>query len=284
VANLMVCFFKRLSLLTFLMVCANGNVFAQSIDVSLRTEKPPVLSELQNIKKENTLVDSQSALPMDIREDAVKEAALSYGARGGLAWRTYEIRLELENRARYLDKIFDFRQLLIPAPSGLLIEPPIISEAQDAMLIQSSGLDAAVAEKVLNINRNARIVSTARTWRSYLEREWDEVTPPPDILRPENAREREIWKELSEKGWYKGIEQAEDIFNDDLNQLVSHYQGMVRYRVMLAQGMISPPYAVQVDRGVTGGGNSMRIGDRSVKITDLPEFQTGYKQWQPANR
>ncbi|NCT05972.1 MAG: type IV secretion system DotC family protein [Alphaproteobacteria bacterium] len=280
----MVCFFKRLSLLTFLMVCANGNVFAQSIDVSLRTEKPPVLSELQNIKKENTLVDSQSALPMDIREDAVKEAALSYGARGGLAWRTYEIRLELENRARYLDKIFDFRQLLIPAPSGLLIEPPIISEAQDAMLIQSSGLDAAVAEKVLNINRNARIVSTARTWRSYLEREWDEVTPPPDILRPENAREREIWKELSEKGWYKGIEQAEDIFNDDLNQLVSHYQGMVRYRVMLAQGMISPPYAVQVDRGVTGGGNSMRIGDRSVKITDLPEFQTGYKQWQPANR
>lgn len=275
---------RLFSALILLLSFANNSSFAQSIDISLRAEKPPLLGELQNIKKENTVIDSQSSLPLDIREDAVKEAALSYGARGGLAWRTYEVRLELENRARYLDKIFDFRQLLIPAPSGLLIEPPIISEAQDAMLIQSSGLDAAVAEKVLNINRNARIVSTARTWRSYLEREWDAVTPPPDILRPSNARERKIWKELAEKGWYKGIEQAEDIFNDDLNQLVSHYQGMIRYRVMLAQGMISPPYAVQVDRGVTGGGNSMRIGDRSVKITDLPEFQTGYKQWQPANR
>lgn len=275
---------KLLYSIFLLMGFAINPSHAQNVDVSLNTEKPPFLTELQNIKKENTIVDSQSSLPLDIREEAVKEAALSYGARGGLSWRTYEIRLELEKRARFLDKIFDFRQLLIPAPSGLLIEPPIISEAQDAMLIQSGGLDAAVAEKVLNINRNAQIVSTARTWRTYLEREWDEVTPPPDILRPENARERKIWKELSEKGWHKGIEQAEDIFNDDLNQLVAHYQGMVRYRVMLAQGMISAPYAVQVDRGVTGGGNSMRIGDRSVKITDLPEFQTGYKQWQPANR
>jgi len=271
-------------LFSLLFVLPFGQADAQAIDRSIQNEKPPLLPELQNIKKENTFVDIGSAMPIDIRDDAVREAALSYGARGGLAWRTYEIRLELEARARYLDKIFDFRQLLIPAPSGLLIEPPMVSEAQDAMLIKGSGIDAAVAEKVLNINRNARIVSTARTWRSYLEREWEEVTPPPDILRPNNARERKIWKELSEKGWYKGIEQAEQIFEEDLNQLVAHYQGMIRYRVFLAQGMISPPYAVQVDRGVTGGGNTMRIGDRTVKITDLPEFQTGYQRWQPANR
>lgn len=277
---------RYFSLFIILIVCGVLAIpaDAQILNIEKDNEKPPPLSDLQSIKKENTLVDTDSALPLDIRDDAVKEAALSYGARGGLAWRTFEIRQELENRARYLDKIFDFRQLLIPAPSGLLIEPPIISEAQDAMLIESGGQKAAVAERVFNINRNARIVSTARTWRSYLERQWDSVDPPPDILRPENARERALWKDLAQKGWFKGIEQAEDIFQDDLNQLVADYQGMARYRMVLAQGMISPPYALQVDRGVTGGGSNMRVGDRSLSITAKPEFQTGYEEWQPANR
>ena len=73
-------------------------------------------------------------------------------------------------------------------------------------------------------------------------------------------------------------------FEDDLNELTSDFRGMVRYRVLLAQGMISPPYALQVDRGITGGGNMMRVGDRAVQITGVPELITGSDQWQPANR
>lgn len=100
---------------------------------------PPSLQDLKNLPKENKFVDDEGAMPIDIREDAQKEAALSYGARGGLAWRTWHIRDELETRARYMDRVFDFRQLVIPAPSGLLIEPPIISEAIDAMIINANG-------------------------------------------------------------------------------------------------------------------------------------------------
>ncbi len=250
----------------------------------LGVASPPLLPELIGIKKENKVVDKDSPLPLDIRGDAIKEAALSYGARGGLAWRTFHIRNELEGRARYMDKVFDFRQLLIPAPSGLLIEPPIISEALDATLISNQGIDAALADRVLNINQNARIVSTARTWRSYLERQWGEVTPPPDILRPADAAERAIWERRVREGWARGVEQADEIFQSDLNKLVADFQGMVRYRSLLAQGMVSPPYATQTDRGVTGGGNTLRIGDRGLTITELPQLQTGYNKWQPANR
>jgi defect-in-organelle-trafficking protein DotC len=246
---------------------------------------PPMpLESLQNIEKQNTLVDEASGLPFDIRKEAIREAAISFGARGGLAWRTYEISREMEKRARYMDKVFDFRQLLISAPSGLLIEPPIISEQVDAMLIQGDGQQAAVSDRVYNIIMNAKIVSTARTWRRYLERTWDDVEPPPDILRPENQKEREYWKELVEKGWKEGIEQADEIFQDDLNLLLADFRGMVRYRSLLAQGMISPPYALQVDRGVTGGGGEMRIGDRAVQITGVPELMTGFDEWQPANQ
>lgn len=246
---------------------------------------PPSLEQIKSIKVRKMPADGgQSGLPIDIRNDALKEAALSYGARGGLAWRTFFIRQEMETRARYLDKVFDFRQLLIPAPSGLLIEPPIIGESVDAMLIEQGGQNAAVADRVYNIGRNARIVSTARTWRAYLERQWGAITPPPEILMPVNDEEMVLWLGFVDKGWLAGVEQADEIFQADLNKLASDYNGMVRYRTLLAQGMVSPPYALQVDRGVTGGGNEMRVGDRSVAITGLPQLQPGTNGWQPANR
>lgn len=266
------------------MIVPSPVMAASNIDDSAAPSQPPSLAELENLPKMNIITDDATALPFDIRGEAMKEAALSYGMRGGLAWRTFEIRMELDTRAAYLDKVYDFRQLLIPAPSGLLIEPPIISEAENAMIIDARGIEAAVSDKIYNINKNARIVSSARLWNNYLERDWGEVTPPPDILRPNDDYERAKWIGWVNEGWVKGVEQADEIFEADLNQLVADYQGMVRYRMLLAQGMVSPPYALLVDRGVTGGGTEMRIGDRAVQITGMPEFVPGSESWQPASR
>lgn len=266
-----------------LLAIASVNVQAATLDDA--APPPPTKEELRDIRPAKKISkDDVSAMPMEIRRDAMREGALSYGARGGLAWRTYQIRSEMETRARYLDKVFDFRQLLIPAPSGLMIEPPIIAEAVDAMLINKGGQEAAVADRVYNIGRNARIVSTARTWRAYLERSWGVVAPPPEILLPITAEDQKSWDEWFETGWKAGIEQADEIFQSDLNKLTSDYQGMVRYRTLLTQGMVSPPYALQVDRGVTGNGNEMRVGDRAVTITGLPALKTETQEWQPANR
>lgn len=229
-------------------------------------------------------VENKDALPIDIRGDAIKEAAMSFGARGGLAKRTWEIRKELDTRERYLDKVFNFGQLLISAPSGFLIEPPIVTEAMNATLVDIGGQTAAVTDKMYNIIRNAQITTAPRTWRNYLEREWGEVLPPPDILLPQNDEERATWKEYVQKGWDSGYEQADEIFGQDLARMTSDFEGMVRFRMLLSQGMISPPYALQVDRGVTGGGNEMRVGDRAVQITGVPQLVTGTNQWTPASR
>jgi defect in organelle trafficking protein DotC len=165
-----------------------------------------------------------------------------------------------------------------------LIEPPIVSEDENSMVIDAVGQEAAVADRIYNISVNARIVSAARYWRNYLERDWGEVTPPPDILLPENNEERDVWIDNVRKGWEKGYEQADEIFQDDLHMLTADYQGMVRYRMLLAQGMVSPPYALQVDRGVTGGGDQMRIGDRAIQISGRPQLKPGSGEWQPASR
>ncbi len=249
---------------------------------------PPDLNTLMALPKDSNAAPEKEGegLPFDIRRDAIREAAISYGARGGLAWRTYNIRRELLTRSRYLDKIYDFRQFLIPGPSGLMIEPPIITEAMNAMLIESGGQTAAVSDTIYNIINNANIVSAPRNWRSYLERDWGTVEPPPDILRPETDEERLLWQRLVQQGWDEGVKQADEIFQDDLNVLMSDFQGMIRYRSLLAQGMVSPPYALQVDRGVTGNdkGDEMRVGDRAVQITGKPRLITGTEQWQPVNQ
>ncbi len=247
-------------------------------------ERPVVLNELVNYEAAGGAVVDTNDIAIDIRLEALKEAAISFGARGGLAKRTFDIRKEIDARSRYLDKVYNFSQLLISAPSGFLIEPPIVTESMNAMLIDIDGQTAAVSDKIYNIIRNARIVSAPRTWRQYLEREWGEVTPPPDILTPQSKEDREIWSKYVTMGWKQGVQQASDIFQDDLAKLESDFQGMIRYRMLLAQGMISPPYALQVDRGVTGGGDEMRVGDRAVQITGVPELMTGADTWKPASR
>ena len=273
----------RISALVVLSFAPFSSASATQAEIEAPNPVPQTLHQLQTIEKQNEVV-ADDGLPLDIRRDAIKEAAISLGARGGLAWRSYYIRQSLDKRARYLDKVFDFRQLLISAPSGLLIEPPIINESINNMLIEGDGQQAAVSDRMYNIINNARIVSTARTWRTYLERDWGVVESPPDILRPEDDEERALWIELVTKGWEEGVRQADEIFQDDLNLLIADFEGMIRYRTLLAQGMVSQPYALQVDRGITGGGDEMRIGDRAVQITGVPELITGADQWKPANR
>ncbi len=245
---------------------------------------PPVLSELQNqsAPEEDPDAKVDNTVGLQIRADAIREAALSYGARGGLAHRTFEVQRRLAEYDTSLSKAFDFSRLLVPAPSGLLIEPPIVSEAQRAVLVNSGGQAAAVADRIYRINRVARIVTAARNWHLYLERDWGRVDPPPAILLPKTDEEKAAWSAYVKQGWDAGIKQADETFESDMDRLTNDFTGMVRYRELLAQGMISPPYALADDRGVTGGGSEMRVGDRGVTITGQSSLIPKSSKWTPA--
>lgn len=289
----MVSFARKAILLAFcgFIFCASGSItsWAKSNYSSEQGDTPPDLVTLQELEysADNPIFSGQDDLDFDrleIRMDALREAALSLGARAGLASRTYEIRKTLNERQSYMDKVFDFRQLLVKAPSGLLIEPPIVSESFDNLNIEGDGQLAAVSDRILNINRDAKIVSAPRNWRSYLERDWGKIQMPPPILYPKDEAEKKEWMSLVAKGWREGREQADAIFQSDLNRLVSDFNGMVRYRILLTQGIISSPYALEIDRGVTGGGDEMRVGDRAVQITGPSQLNPDAFEWKPANR
>lgn len=246
---------------------------------------PPSLEQLQDVPviPENRNEDDEDQNP-ELRGDGLKDAAMSYGARGGLASRTYQIRRTLESKSAYLDSIYDFKRLLVTAPSGLLIEPPIISEEEDALLIEKDGQTAAVSDRIYNINVDAKIVAAPRNWRAYLERDWGDVAPPPSVLYPANEAEKKIWLQTLRAGWDAGTRQANEVFQADLDRLNADFRGMVRYRMLLAQGIVSAPYTLQTDRGVTGGGREMRVGDRALQITGPSELQPRPYEWQPASR
>jgi len=252
-------------------------------DLTGSAPPPPVLMELQEQSSNGDDIKPEK-LGLQIRSDALREAALSYGARGGLAYRTFEIQRRLAEYDVSMNKTFSFSRLLIAAPSGLLIEPPIVSEAQRAVLVSSGGQAAAVADRVYRINRIARIVTAARNWRLYLERDWGRVDPPPGLLLPKDDDERAAWRAYIKEGWDAGVKQAEETFEADLDRLTNDYVGMIRYRELLAQGMISPPYALADDRGVTGGGQEMRIGDKGVTITGPSSLIPRSNVWTPATR
>ncbi len=245
---------------------------------------PPMpLADLQQRVGDETDVKPDS-LGLQIRADALHEAGLSYGARGGLAFRTFEIQRRLAEYDLSLSKTFDFNRLLIAAPSGLLIEPPIVSEGDRAVIVKSGGQAAAVADRVFRINRVARIATASRNWHLYLERDWGHVEPPPGILAPKSDEEWLAWRSYTKQGWEAGIKQAEETFESDVDRLTNDYIGMVRYRELLAQGMISAPYALADDRGVTGGGSEMRVGDKGLTITGPSALIPRSDKWTPANR
>lgn len=244
---------------------------------------PPLVVDLQDLAStgDETKPDQ---VGLQIRADALREAALSYGARGGLASRTFQIQRRLAEYDTSLSRAFNFSRLLIAAPSGLLIEPPVVSEAQRAVLVNAGGQAAAVADRIYRINRVARIVTASRNWRLYLERDWGRVDPPPGLLLPRDDTERAEWRQWIKEGWNAGVTQAEETFEADLDRLTNDFIGMVRYRELLAQGMISPPFALNEDRGVTGGGAEMRVGDRGVAITGPSALIPRSDQWTPAPR
>lgn len=254
-------------------------------------QTPPEVEYLQDVHKaygtsygiSDDLINEEISL--DMRRDAQREAALSYGARGGLSKRAYQIMERMTDYETVLDSVFDFRQLLMKAPSGLLIEPPIVRESLDSIIINAEGNEAAVADQVLKINKQAKIVAGPRDWRQYIIMAFEtEIPPPPKVLWPKSKEEQAEWNAWVRQGWDAGYEQGEDIFESGVSTLVADYSGMVRYRTLLAEGKISQPFAMQEDRGVTGGGDQMRVGDRALRITGPSQFLTGADLWKPADR
>ena len=240
-------------------------------------QRPPSLETLQAARPGF----NPSAELSGPRGEALHQAALSFGARGGLAARGFAINEILRRYESRLDATYDFRTLVVPVGGGqTLMRPPTVTEAQMAFALGDGGQVARETGRVYEITRQAQLSSAPPNWRTYLVRAWVNPTPPPDDLRPRSAQEVEYWNKWVGEGWAKGERQAVEIFLSDLGRLERDLVGMARYRVLLRANLVEQPRVTFANRAVQGGRDKMRLNDRTITITDQPGLNANRRRWR----
>lgn len=236
--------------------------------------QPPMAEIKENIKNASGVNDQQAAIGA-LRAQALRETALSVGARGGLAEKAQKINTTLINYEPLLDRVFQFGGIMLDDN----VLPPVLIEARNTLNI--SGNDTIrVADRNYKIISQARFITAAPTWREYLWMAYDVPSLPDRSLLPRNKPERMMWESDIEEGWQAGLQQADLIFTENINRLVRDYRGMIMYRTLLAQKMVSLPFVATMDMGITGGGDDMTVNDRVLRITAFPELQADASAWK----
>lgn len=246
-------------------------------DIDIPVVETPTLAQM--IDRMPVKKDAPEKEGDKLRQPAMRDAALSYGARGGLAWTSRGINEMLRSRSTELSKTYDFNRVLIRTPSQATILPPVISEASETYETSDAGKTLRVADKVYEIVEQARFSPVAPLWHSYLVRSYTSPEAPPDSLLPKSDGERDAWKRWITEGWEMGNKQAQEIFEADMRRLERDFVGMVRYKALLEEGKVSAPVVAEGNLGVTGTGQDMRVNDRALRITKDPTLQTSTKGW-----
>src|SRR3989339_370514 len=211
-----------------------------------------------------------------IRGQALQETAVSLGAQGALAWRANQINTMLDQQYSNLDHIFNFNQLMLPHN----VLPPVLVQSSGD-LTQDDADTLRLSDKTYKILAPARFVTTPPTWRDYLWLNFQKPAIPDQTLLPQNQQEAVIWNQFLKQGWQQGLDQANQIFSANLNRLKRDYTGMILYRQLYAQHMVSAPFVAQADLGITGNSKELRINDQILRITAHSQLQTNANEWTP---
>ena len=214
------------------------------------------------------------------RAAAVRLAALGFGARAGLARRSWEIAAMLERHADRLDAIYRFAELML-REDGFLMLPPVLAETRRAFRLDRKGARAARAARVLRIVEPARLAGAPPGWRDWLRRSWPEARPPASVLFPRNADEAARWRRLLAEGWARGTALADDVFAADLDRLNRTFEGVVLWHRLRRASMVSAPVLETAEAGVSGHERLMRVRAASALLAGPARFELDAAVWAP---
>lgn len=257
--------------------------FAQTTYPGLNYPQPDVGSRGQ-INQEVEMKDilsggiASSAIEDSIpqlKRQALEEVATALGASAGLSNRMKERRMEIEANSASLDAVFDFKKLTID--NGVLA--PVLAEGI-SNYAQDSDDEIRVSDKIYKIEKPARFVSVYPTWRDYLVFAFPSYEKPNTAYLPVTSAEKKVWDEAVKKGWAKGRRQADSIVESSYNRLDRDYNGMILYKLLLAEGLITPTVIAKQNLGVTGGGREMAVNDQVFRITDHSSLNPNSKDWK----
>lgn len=234
----------------------------------------PTLQDLLSSHIDQTEQAKESQVS-EIRRKGIIDVASALGASAGLAYRMKQLQAKIDQHSNELDQVFNFKKVVIN--NGVL--PPVLTEGL-ANYSEESADEVRIADKMYKIEEPAKFVSVYPTWRSYLRFDYPTFQPPSSSYLPKTKEEKVIWDNAVRDGWKEGILQANTIFENSYDRLQRDYLGMIKYKILLAEGLITPTIIAKENLGVTGGGNEMSINDQIFRITDHSALDPHEKDWK----
>lgn len=268
------------SLLFLLILFSSGCVSPRS--VSNPAEKTQIQNLPDDLRKIITLrayTRTKSKMASGkLREEALRETALAIGVQSGLYWQSKNINSNLDDRQAILYRIFNFSPLILTDN----ILPPVLVEGGNSAELNSDRM-LRLSDHTYQILQQAKFVTAPPTWREYLELNYKIPEVPDKTLLPRNDKEMAIWVHCILEGWKNGIKQADEIEKNRLYRLRRDYQGILLYRKLLAQNMVTKPIVIKTNLGLTRSpdGTRMSLGERILRIQVVPELETRVEKWQP---
>lgn len=233
------------------------------------------LSQLESVRIYPLSPGEAKGQLSNLKVKVLQDSAMSIGAQGGLAWASEQINGRMNQDRKYLDTIFNFDAMVLS--HGVI--PPVLEVGDNSLNLEDPNT-IRVADRTYKIVKQARFATTPPNWREYLWLAYGKPQLPDKSLLPRNSYEQKIWKDGIRAGWEKGVTQSHTIFQQSLARLKRDFRGMILYRKLLQEKMISPPFVARTELGVTGNGSDMRINDQVLRIVELPQLQTNSRGWK----
>lgn len=209
-----------------------------------------------------------------VRAQAIQEGAATFGAQAGMNARASQINLELKRSAGNYDRVFNFSAVMLEP--GFL--PPVITEGRDSVK-QTGDFVLRAADRLYKIEFPARLVNTPPRWQSYLFLEDVPLLPPDRSVLPKTRAEKDLWNQWAAKGWEQGVAMADETFRSNNGRLKRDFEGMLRFKTLYTQGLVTKPILSKTVLGVTGGDDQMAINDRVYEVTERAKLDPNTSRW-----
>ena len=211
--------------------------------------------------------DSGTDSTLSLRDRMVRDAARTISFQKAVALRYAELNRACEERADLLGSIFSFSSLLIDGH----ILPPVLGFAGPVHTLHDKD-SASSVDETYTIRSQARLVSTAPSWRDYLTQHFDALEIRPECL-PKNSKERSIWQDAVKSGWAQGTAQAEEVFQQNMDRLTADYRGMLRFTMLHKRGLVSLPVMARGHIPIRVGRTTLDINQTVFRLTRPSLFQ-----------
>lgn len=254
-------------------ITAMGLALTVSGSICRGEDIPPDLARIQAKTAPDVYTSKEFK---DLRPEAIREAARTLALQAAVKWRYGQILEELQQNEASISSVFDFRSMLIH--NGRVL-PPVIVEGQKGLKLESDTVAQSV-DVTYRILQPAKFVTAPPHWRDYL---WQEFAAEEDVnpaVLPKDSGEREIWKKAAAEGWQKGIVQAEQVYQANLNRMARDFRGMLRFNLLLTQNIISMPLLAEGNLGVQVAGETLDVNQKVFRIT-MPSQWRRTDEWKP---